>query len=219
MTKTVQPFIPQLRTLGSQFRLVGWVGLWLKLILAVISLIIVIFAAISSSSPQQIRYPNPAFPGQNIPFQQYQQFQTGPSVTVGLPLIIVGVVCLALSVYWSFSYTRMARRFLAPTPKMQPTRAETLGRLRFSIITDLIGLLFMVLGSEAIGGILLGKALSQGVGSFINFDPSRLVQPIDLLVILACFHTFAGLFVGLAGSLWLLQLAIMQRPGGSSEPI
>jgi hypothetical protein len=216
MAKTVQPFIPQLRTLGSQFRLVGWIGLWLKLVLAVISLIIVFFAAVSSSSPQQIRYPNPVYPGQNIPLQQ---LPTGSSTAVGLPLIVVGVACLAVSVYWSFNYTRVARRFLVPTPKMQPTKAETLGQLRFAIITDLLGLLFMVLGSEAIGGILFGKVITQGVGSFINFDPSRLVQPIDLLVILACFHTIAGLFIGLAGSLWLLQLAIMQRPGGSSEPL
>jgi hypothetical protein len=210
------PFISELRTLGSQFRLVGWVGLWLKLVLAAISLIIVLFAAVASSSPQQIqRIPNPNFPGQMIPVQA----PSGPGVAVGLPLIIVGVICLVLSVYWSFTYTRISRRFLVPTPQMQPTKAETLRRLRFSIITDLVGLLFMVLGSEAIGGILFGKAISQGVGSFINLDPSRLVQPIDLLVILACFHTIAGLFVGLAGSLWLLQLAIMQRPVASSESL
>ena len=70
----------------------------------------------------------------------------------------------------------------------------------------------MVIGGESIGGVLLGKALSQGVGSFINIDPSRFIQPSDLLVLLSCIHGLTGLFIGIATSLWLLQQTVMQRP-------
>jgi hypothetical protein len=99
---------------------------------------------------------------------------------------------------------------------MQPSKAETTTQVKLALITDLIGMLLMVLGGESIGGILFGKALSQGNGAFI-MDPSRFIQPSDLLTVLACIHGITGLFVGLACSLWLLQRTVQQRPPGGSE--
>jgi Protein of unknown function (DUF3611) len=89
--------------------------------------------------------------------------------------------------------------------------------IKLALITDLIGMLLMVVGGESIGGVLFGKALSQGVGSFINIDPSRFIQPSDLLVILSCIHGISGLFIGLSSSLWLLQQTYMQRPAAGAE--
>jgi Protein of unknown function (DUF3611) len=191
------PFFPALRGLGYQFRLIGWLSFWLKLVLAIVTLVIVIFASATAGNRTSIA-------GQvSVP---------GATIGIGISFLIGGVVCLAISVIWSFSYTRLGRRFVVPTPKMQPSKAETSRTIKLALITDLIGMLLMVIGGESIGGVLFGKALSQGVGSFINIDPSRFIQPSDLLVILSCIHGVTGLFIGLSTSLWLLQQTAMQRP-------
>ncbi len=195
------PFFPALRGLGYQFRLIGWLSFWLKLVLAIVALVIVLFASASA--------------GNRAPVSS--QAAAAASVNIGIPFLIGGVVCLSISVAWSFSYTRLGRRLVVPTPKMQPSKSETTRTIKLALITDLIGMLLMVVGGESIGGILFGKALSQGVGSFINIDPSRFIQPSDLLVILSCIHGISGLFIGLASSLWLLQQTFMQRPATGSE--
>lgn len=192
------PFFPALRGLGYQFRLIGWLSFWLKLVLAVITLVIVVFASATA--------------GNRAPVAG-QVAASGTTIAIGIPFLIGGVVCLVISVIWSFSYTRLGRRLVVPTPKMQPSKAETSRTIKLALITDLIGMLLLVVGGESIGGVLFGKALSQGVGSFINIDPSRFIQPSDLLVILSCIHGFTGLFIGVASSLWLLQQTAMQRPG------
>lgn len=197
------PFFVGLRILGFQFKLIGWVSFWLKLVLAIAATVIVLFASATLSG-------RAVSPGQPAP-------TAGAGVGLGVPFLIGGVVCLAISVYWSFFYTRLSRRLVKPTPKGQPSKAETTNWIKAALITDLIGMLLMVIGAEAIGGILFSKALSQGVGSFINIDPSRFIQPGDLLVILGSIHGMAGLFVGLSSSLWLLQQTVMQKPPAISD--
>ena len=195
------PFLSGLRILGYQFKLIGWASFWLKLVLALVSISIVLFASASLGS-------RPATPGQAT---------AGAGISLGIPFLIGGVVCLFISVYWSFFYTRLSLRLVKPTPKGQPSKTETTRWLKAALITDLIGMLLMVIGAESVGGILFGKALSQGVGSFINIDPSRFIQPGDLMVILGSIHGIAGLFIGLSSSLWLLQQTAMQKPPVVSE--
>jgi hypothetical protein len=196
------PFLSGLRILGYQFKLIGWASFWPKLILAVISIVIIVFAS-------SILGGRSAVPGQPVP-------TTGVGIGLGMPFLIGGVVCLGISTYWSFFYTRMSRRLLKPTPKGQPSKTETTRWIKAALITDLVGMLLMVIGAESIGGILFGKAISQGGGGII-IDPSRFIQPGDLLVILGSIHGIAGLFIGLASSLWLLQQTVTQKPPVMSE--
>jgi Protein of unknown function (DUF3611) len=198
------PFFPTLRLLGYQFRLIGWGSLWLKLILAVVSLVIVLFASINNNRPATMVMGQPVAP------------PSGIGVGIGIPFLLGGVICLFISVYWSYRYTQLGHRFLVPTPKMQPSKAETTQLVKLALITDLIGMLLMVLGGESIGGVLFGKALSQGNSAFI-MDPSRFIQPSDLLTILACIHGITGLFAGVASTLWLLQRTVQQKPPGGSD--
>jgi Protein of unknown function (DUF3611) len=197
------PFLSGLRILGYQFKLIGWASFWLKLVLAIATIVIVLFASTTLGG-------RPAAPGQPVP-------TAGTGIGLGIPFLIGGVVCLSISVYWSFFYTRLSRRLVKPSPKGQPSKGETTNWIRAALITDLIGMLLMVIGAESIGGILFGKALSQGVGSFISIDPTRFIQPGDLLIILGSIHGITGLFIGLSSSLWLLQQTAMQKPPVVSE--
>ena len=195
---TSPPFLSGLRILGYQFKWIGWISFGLKLILAITALVIVLFASASLAG-------RPTVSGQPVP-------TAGVGIGLGMPFLIGGVVCLGVSAYWSFFFTRLSRRLIQPTPKGQPSKTETTRWIKAALITDLVGLLLMVIGAESIGGVLFGKALSQGVGSFINIDPSRFIQPGDLLVILGSIHGIAGLSIGLSSSLWLLQQTVMQKP-------
>jgi uncharacterized membrane protein len=194
---TSPPFLSGLRILGYQFKWIGWVSFWPKLFLAIATIVIVLFAALSLGG-------RPTVSGQPIP-------TAGIGIGLGIPFLIGGVVCLGISAYWSFFFTRISRRLIQPTPKGQPSKTETTRWIKAALITDLVGLLLMVIGAESIGGVLFGKALSQGGGGFI-IDPSRFIQPGDLLVILGSIHGIAGLSIGLLSSLWLLQQTVIQKP-------
>lgn len=178
------------KSLGSTFRLVGWISFWIKVVLGVISGITVLFAFFSRASN-----PNQA---------------SNPISGLGLLFTVGGILLLGVSVYWSFRYTRWGRRFLAPSAAL-PSKAATLRLIKMVLITDLVGILVTVMGGEWLVGAIIGKAISQGVAVF-SLNPNQLVEPIDLFVIQACINTIAGQLAGLVATLWLLQRTTQPRP-------
>jgi hypothetical protein len=186
------------RGLGITFRLVGWVSFWLKLVLTVVAGILVPFA-VSASSLIQSRPVGLA----NAP----QVVRSNPLNGFGLVIIVIGIAFLAVSVFWSFRYTRFARRFIVSNATTYPSKAETLRLVKFALWTDLLGMLVAVVGGEWIVGITLGEVIAQGSG-FLN---NRSVQP-ELFMIQACINTVAGQFAGIVSSLWLLQRITYVRP-------
>ena len=62
------------------------------------------------------------------------------------------------------------------------------------------------MGAEAITGTLLAKSLAQAQGGVAIYDPqfiNRLIQPLDIFVVLANTHTITAHFAGIVVSLWL----------------
>ncbi len=192
----IQPFSPGFARLATAFRLLGWMGFWIKLVLVVVSSGIALFAVFFS------RNPGPNTGGAAT---------ANPTTGFGLFLVVCGIIMLGASVFWSFRYTRWGRRFLVTTPKAQPSKAATVKLIKIALITDLIGMLLTVIGGEWVVGELFGKAVSQGIFVF-NLNPNRLVEPLDLLVVQSCINTLAGQFVGIASSLWLLEQTTQVRP-------
>ena len=176
-----------LRSVGVTFRLAGFISFWLKLVLAVISGVISLFAFSSRSLEDS----------GNAAAQN-------PTTGFGLLLVVLGVIFLGASVFWSFRYIQWGRRFLRGPAEALPSKAATDRLLRFAIYTDLLGMFFTVVGGEWVAGILIGKSFSQGFAIF-NPNPNRIIEPIDLLVIQSCINAMVGQFVGLVASLGLLQ--------------
>ncbi|NJK40452.1 MAG: DUF3611 family protein [Acaryochloridaceae cyanobacterium SU_2_1] len=182
---------PNLRNLGSTFRLVGWISFWIKLVLVVVSGVTVLFAFFSrAANTTQAR---------------------NPISGIGLFFTVCGILLLGVSVYWSFHYTRWGRRFLAKTASSQPSKAGTLRLLKTVLITDLVGILVTVIGGEWLVGAIIGKAISQGVAVF-SLNPNQLVEPIDLFVIQACMNVIVGQLAGIVATLILLQRTTQPRP-------
>jgi hypothetical protein len=170
------------RKIAAQLRRVGWAGFWLQLVLAVVSTLIFIFAAPFASTGAS----NPG---------------TGGSLLFALG----GLVILYVSTYWFFRYVATGRKL--KNPDLRPKKADTIKLVRWGLLASIIGLGSSVMGAESIAGTLLGKSLSS-VASFAVFSPealSKIIQPLDIFIVLANTHTITAHFIGIVCSLWLLN--------------
>jgi hypothetical protein len=185
------PSVPSvLQRIAGAFRLAGWIGFWFQLVLGIVSTIIFLFA-IPSAQPRTTVGSPAGNPG------------TGGSIFFA----VCGLLVLYFSVYQAFKYTRIALKLQDPNPNLRPKKADTIQVLRFGLIVSLVGMLLTVLGAEAITGTLLGKSLAQAQGVAI-YDPqfiNRVIQPLDIFVVLANTHTVTAHFVGLITSIYLLN--------------
>lgn len=177
---------PTLQRMANTFRITGWIGFWIQLVLVIICSLILLFAAASGGSNDRLNSTNPG---------------TGP----GLFFTLCGILVLCFSIYWSFRYTRIAKRLRSPEPGQRPSKANAIQVVRIGLIVNLAGMLLTLLGTEAIVGGLLAKSLTQPQGVATFNDPTRLIQSLDIFVVQASINVVAAQFVGIATSLWLFQ--------------
>jgi hypothetical protein len=175
---------PNVKRIATQLRLCGWIGFWIQLILAIVSTIIFVFA---------IPAARPATPGATV----------APGTSGSAILAVIALLFLYASIFWSFRYTKLARRL--KSPENRPRKTDTLRMVRIGTIVSLSGTIFAVLGAESIAGTLLGKSLSVAQ-PFAIYSPdalSRIIQPLDIFIVLGNTHTITAHLVGILSSLWL----------------
>jgi Protein of unknown function (DUF3611) len=177
------------KKVATQLRRVGWVCFWLQLVLAIVSTAIFVFAILMAGGNAN----NPA---------------TGGSLLFSLG----GLFVLYGSTFWSFRYMAIARQL--KNPDLRPKKADTIQTIRLGILFGVIGMGLSVMGAESISGTLLGKSFSSfsvSVG-FFNADAlSKIIQPLDISIVLANTHTITAHFIGILGSLFLLDR--ITKPG------
>ena len=179
---------PSVQRVVPVFRYAGWTSFWVQLVLAVVAALIFLFC-IPLAIPRGNAV-NTANPG------------TGP----GTFFAISGLVILGISIYWSWRYTRVANQLQSANPNLRPKKADAMKLLRRGLLLNLVGMLLTLLGAEAINGTLLAKSFSSQ-GAFFT-DPaavSRLIQPLDIFLVLGNTHTIVAHFVGIATVLWLID--------------
>ncbi|HAE06449.1 DUF3611 family protein [Richelia intracellularis] len=167
------------------FSFVGWVSFWTQLLLGVVATGIFLGFKIQRSG-NQIGNPGSGF---------------------GVFFAALGLLSLAGGVVVAFRYTRIGKKLASSNYSNHPRRIETLNVIRMGFMVNLIGMLLTLFGAQAISGSLLLKALSVPQGA-VGFSPeqlSRLVQPIDVLVVQANINTVTAHFSGFVGSLWLFN--------------
>lgn len=170
---------------------VGWVTWWLQLILTVIAGVILLFSF--------------AFPGVNV--------RTSASA-FGFILSGVGVFLAFVSLFWTYSYTRLSvwLREKAPDSSLEAATAKVMTRLRLGMLCAIIGLIASLLGLQAIVGTLLARLFTSGMVSTPyqtgpavggNFGPGAgIVQPIDILVVQAAANSMMALLAALTSTSW-----------------
>ncbi len=169
------------RKIAAQLRRVGWAGFWLQLALAIVSTLIFLFA---------------------IPFAS-----TGarnPGTGGSLLFAVGGLLAVYISTYWSFRYISIGRKL--KNPEIRPKKADTIKVVQWGLLCSVLGLGSSVMGAESIAGTLLGKSLSLAQ-PFAVYSPdalSKIIQPLDIFIVLANTHTITAHFIGIISSLWLL---------------
>lgn len=176
---------PNLQEIAKTFRLTGWISFWVQLVLTVISSIILLFAsALSGASANN---------------------QTSPSNGIGVVVTVAGILVLGFNMYWAlFRYVPIGRK-LAGNPAARPRKSETLQILRMGLQASVVGIFVSLLGAQATVGLLAAKAFNQGVGGLVTVDPSRFIQPLDILVVQASVNVILAQFFGISAALWLLN--------------
>lgn len=180
---TIAP--PNLQHIAKTFRMTGWISFWVQLVLTVVSSIILIFAGALSRAP-----------GTN---------QNSPTTGIGVLVTVFGIFVLLFNMYWAvFRYVPIGRKLNGGTAS-RPRKADTMQVLRTGLIASLVGMLLSLLGAQATVGLLAAKAFNQGIGGFVNTDPSKFIQPLDILVVQASVNVILAQFFGIMGAIWLLN--------------
>jgi hypothetical protein len=177
----------QIQAIAKLFRLTGWITFWSQLALGIVSGGILLFASIRPSSGGV---------GNNS------------GAGIGVFFAITGLVALGIGLFISFRYIRIGRQLDSGNPSNRPRKIETVQVVRLGLVVHLVGILLTLVGAQAIVGILLTKSLtvSQVIpGTITQVDPSRVIQPLDILVVQANTNTVSAHFAGLLGSIWLLN--------------
>ncbi len=173
-----------LQQIASGFRWAGWISLWVQVVLTVVSSGILLFAGAIGRNPNT--------------------GSSNPGTGFGAFLTTCGILILFFTIFQAFRYVQVGRK-LTGDPTVRPKKADTIQMLRMGLRASLIGMLLALLGAEATIGALAAKAFSQGLGGFVNVDPSKFIQPLDILVVQASINVILAQFAGISGSLWLLN--------------
>lgn len=191
---------PAVRRVSSAFRWAGWISFWSQIVLAVVSGIVLLFAASNFgavSQPVNTGIPGvPAAPAGGA---------INPGSGAGLGLAVLGLLALFAGAYWAFRYTRIARQLKTLDAQSRPKPGDARWTLRTGLLINLSGMLLTILGAQAIVGSLVGKSFAQGIGIFTgNF--ARFINPSDIFLVQANTNTIMAHFIGLVATLWVLRL-------------
>jgi hypothetical protein len=192
---------PVVQQVATAFRLVGWVSFWTQIVLAVISGVVLIFAAGSFGAATNT---TPAIGPGGVPTTVPTGGAVNPGTGAGLFLAVLGLLSLFGGAYWAFRYTRLSRKLKAPRAEDRLRRGDAIRALRIGLLINLAGMLLTILGAQAIVGSLVAKSFAQGVGIFTgNFQ--RFINPLDIFLVQANTNTIMAHFVGVIATLWILR--------------
>eukprot|EP00967_Tisochrysis_lutea_P126394 scaffold213602_cov32-Tisochrysis_lutea.AAC.1 len=173
---------PPLETLASRLWAWGWLNWWVQGSLSVVSAVLLLFAN-SVTMPA-----------------------VGPPVLLGRALALGACGASFTSTFWSWGYTRLARRMRRKPEKWTRESAVSSARQALFVGTaiNLVGIGLAILGAEAIVGTLAAKALTQGSAVVLDSRAAATtIQALDVLIVQANTNTLAACYMGLLGAMRL----------------
>jgi hypothetical protein len=173
----------KIQKVSSNLKQLGRIGFWLQIVLGVVSTVLLLVAAASVLGNKQ----------------------RTPGIELAIFCAFCGVILLAVGIIFSFRYIQIANKMHSVDPARRPKKGDTLKIIRYGLIVNLVGMLFSILGAEALSGIVLLKVITVPQSIGINVDPNRLVNAADLLIIQANTNTIAAHFASIVTSLVLLD--------------
>jgi len=175
-------------------RIAGWVSFVVQIGLAAVASVLLLLAISGRSLNRSIALPA------GIPVTGVTTQTTTPGLGVGIFWAVCGVVVLLFGSYLAFRMVRFAKRMGSPNHAIRPKRTKVMQVLKLSVITGLIGILLMILGTGATIGVLLAKSISQPQGVAI-YNPSLSIRSLDVFIAAANTTGITAHFVGLVAAL------------------
>ena len=178
---------PAIRRIARNFRIAGWIGLWVQAVVGALSAIMFFIFILE---------------------------ETNNSVKAGASLFLTpALVAVCIGVFWSFRYVLFGRKLGNRNPDLRPKPKDAVRIVRIGLIIALVGQALAIMGGESVVAPLLFKGLSQRqmtidsrTGQFI----SSLISAGDILPLFAAINATFTHFVGLCASLWLQY--VVDRP-------
>ena len=176
----------QLLSLG--LRRMGWIRFWIQLTLGIVAAGVLIFYNIGGSLARNSQ----------------KAMGLGP----GLSITTLAFFVLLYSLFQGWLIVKKGR---ALNSSARPSRGETSRLLKRGVIVDLLGLVFSLVGYQALAGALTVQASMQVPGFFgASMGPSRAlpslpITSIEMLSVLSNTQIMMAHVIGLIFSLWLLQ--------------
>lgn len=174
------PLSPKVKQVSATLTILGNVGFWLQLVLGIVSLMLLFFAS---------------------PLLSSESGQDG-SKNLALFCATVGVLTLAMSIFFFF------RRYISigkslqqkSSTKERPNRRYTIRLIKLGLISNLVGMFISIIGAEAFAGLLYNKASQIPAGAAV-YNTNQLIEPVEIMALIANVHTifshFAGIVIGL----------------------
>lgn len=177
--------------IAKKFHRFGWLAVWIQAILGILPLAMLGYVVLGKA--------------------------TGSRVALGVMdyLALVGLAILAFTTFWSYRYTRLARRIA--DPELRPEWTSVAKTLRVGIWASCIGIVvsMMLLIAEVLRLLFLFLKTPQAGVPVIQTQAenrSAWVSAIDVVSLLAEICTLVGELMVVAFTLWLL-FAVLKHVG------
>ena len=165
--------------LSFGMRRIGWIRFWIQTILGVVVTAVLFFSnVVNNDSEGQL------------------------SLTPGLSLTTISLILLLLSLWQGWLIVRTGK---AIASNARPSRGQTSKLIKRGLIIDLIGILFGIVGYQALMGALFIQASTQTQGIAIATSSDVAITGLEILSVLSNTQVIAAHFLGLCFSLWLLR--------------
>ena len=165
------------QSLSFGMRRIGWIRFWIQTILGVVVAAVLLFSNVVSDSKDKF------------------------SLNAGLSLTTISFMLLLFSLWQCWLIIRTGR---AISSNARPSRGQTSKLIKRGLIVDLLGILFGVIGNQALIGILFLQSTSEkNVLGNINYNYD--VTGLEIFSVLSNCQVIFAHFLGLCFSLWLLR--------------
>ena len=178
-----------LQLISAALRRVGWIRLWAQVVLAVVVMGVLLFNNI----------------GGQIAARADKALGLGP----GLSLTTLAFFVLLWSIWQSGLLVRCGRALASP---VRPSKGEAARLIKRSILADLVGISFAVVGYQSLAGSLFVQASMQAgfaFGGAMTTPGGRItnypITSLEMLSVLSNTQVVFAHLIGLWISLWLLQ--------------
>ena len=167
------------QSLSFGMRRMGWIRFWAQSILGVVVTAVLLFSnVVNNNSENQV------------------------TLNLGLSITTISLIFLIFSLWQSWLIVRTGR---AIASNARPSRGQTSKLIKRGLAVDLLGILFGLIGYQALMGALFIQASSQTTGQLITATSDIPITGLEILSVLSNTQVIAAHFFGLCFSLWLLR--------------